>query len=74
MVIAYGLISRELVRGMSFESNQSKETTGESRHTVGPKGKGLFVRCGFFSHRGSNPLLITFMDLHEVAANSEEKI
>ncbi|XP_068165708.1 cholecystokinin receptor-like [Antennarius striatus] len=29
MIVAYGLISRELYRGMQFEVNQSKETTGQ---------------------------------------------
>lgn len=30
MIIAYGLISRELYRGMQFELSQNTETTGET--------------------------------------------
>uniref|UniRef100_A0A3B3YZZ6 Gastrin/cholecystokinin type B receptor n=1 Tax=Poecilia mexicana TaxID=48701 RepID=A0A3B3YZZ6_9TELE len=37
MIIAYGLISRELYRGIQFELSQNKETAGEIRRaTAGP--------------------------------------
>lgn len=32
MSVAYGMISRELFRGMQFEGGQSKEAAGENRH------------------------------------------
>lgn len=32
MIIAYGLISRELYRGIRFEMGQKKDSTGEFMH------------------------------------------
>lgn len=43
MIIAYGLISRELYRGIQFELSQNKETTGEIRHKSTPTFKKLLV-------------------------------
>lgn len=36
MSIAYGMISRELFRGMQFEMSESREPTGEIRHELSP--------------------------------------
>ncbi|XP_041638142.1 cholecystokinin receptor [Cheilinus undulatus] len=36
MIIAYGLISRELYRGMQFEMGQNKETTGQKNGVAKP--------------------------------------
>ena len=47
MIIAYGLISRELYRGIQFELDQNRESAGEIRHKHNPsfigKKKRLFV-------------------------------
>lgn len=41
MIIAYGLISRELYRGMQFELSQNTETAGEKIQCKQQKAFGL---------------------------------
>lgn len=51
MIVAYGLISRELYRGMQFELSQSTETTGEIHHKFNPNRKKVFC-SQWFSYWG----------------------
>lgn len=44
MITAYGLISRELYRGIQFELSQSRETTGETHQKSNPDSKRLSAR------------------------------
>lgn len=34
MIVAYGLISRELYRGIQFEMGHKKDSTGEGMYTM----------------------------------------
>ena len=34
MIVAYGLISRELYRGIQFEMGHKKDSTGEAKHPM----------------------------------------
>lgn len=43
MITAYGLISRELYRGIQFELSQNKETTGETRLKPRPNRERLLL-------------------------------
>lgn len=44
MIISYGLISRELYRGIQFELDQSSESTGEIYHEFNPSANGFSYR------------------------------
>lgn len=43
MIIAYGLISRELYRGMQFEMGQNTEGAGELQHKFKPSSKNVLI-------------------------------
>lgn len=43
MIIAYGLISRELYRGMQFEVGQNTESAGELQHKFKPSSKNILI-------------------------------
>lgn len=68
MIIAYGLISRELYRGIQFELGQNTETTGEIHHKFYPNCKRLFVHTDL-THTADENIYFTFIDLYEAAGN-----
>lgn len=41
MIVAYGLISRELYRGIQFEMGHKKDSTGEAMYTTCGEHKGM---------------------------------
>lgn len=46
MIIAYGLISRELYRGMQFEMGQNTESAGEIQQKFKPYSKNILIFTG----------------------------
>lgn len=46
MIVAYGLISRELYRGMQFEMGQNTESTGEIQQKFKPYSKNILIFTG----------------------------
>lgn len=58
MIITYGLISRELYRGIQFELSQNKETTGEIPLKSNPNGLKLPVQIYWTSSGDGNRFVI----------------
>lgn len=68
MITAYGLISRELYRGIQFELSQNRETPGEIHHKSNQNSKRLFVHIDL-AHMGHENINFTFYSEGEAAVN-----